>query len=217
MNSISANHPPEDIFLTFASSVLSLRSDTVVRQPLVDERTGSLLCWNGEAWKIGHEIITGNDGQAVFHLMLRATERSAKLDKFDSGLYSSTLIAFVTAVRSIIGPFSFIFYDENFQRIFYARDFLGRRSLLVRGECLDDLIISSVPGDASNEWVELDTDGIYMMDVNLAPKTTIESVNELNVQKKQLTAVSCFPWDFLNNSPNTRTSLVSMTNLLRKA
>lgn len=197
--------------------MLSLRGDTVVRQPLVDERTGSLLCWNGEAWKIGHEIITGNDGQAVFNLMLQATERPAKFGKLDSGLYSSTLVAFVTAVRTILGPFSFMFYDENFQRIFYARDFLGRRSLLVREECSGDLIISSVPGDASNEWAELDTDGIYMMDINHAPKTTIESVNELNVQKKQLTAVSCFPWDFTTNPPITMTSLVSETNLLNRA
>lgn len=34
--------------LIFVSSVLALRGDHVAAQPLVDERTGNILCWNGQ-------------------------------------------------------------------------------------------------------------------------------------------------------------------------
>src|ERR1700710_1779447 len=61
-----------DFYLTFLSSVLSMRSSAVVPQPLLDEDSGSVLCWNGEAWKFDDEPVIGNDSRRVFELLLAA-------------------------------------------------------------------------------------------------------------------------------------------------
>ncbi|KMU78919.1 asparagine synthetase domain- containing protein 1 [Coccidioides immitis RMSCC 3703] len=63
-------------YLTFISSVLALRGDHVEAQPLVDPSSQSVLCWNGEAWKISNEIISGNDTHRVFQLFLESVRPS---------------------------------------------------------------------------------------------------------------------------------------------
>ena len=176
-------------------------------QPLVDEQTGSLLCWNGEAWKIGNQAITGNDSQAVFDLMLRATQKSGKAIP---DLHSMTQAAFVAAVQSIVGPFSFIFYDHNFQRIFYSRDILGRRSLLIKKERgFKEVAISSVSDGTSKEWVEVEPNGIYMMDLIVTPDTLVETDTPLKFPNQNSDADSCFPWNCAIGQPLTMPSLVS--------
>src|SRR5690606_17776879 len=60
--------------LTFTSSVLALRGTQVTVQPLVDEATGSVLCWNGEAWRVnGKDLPRHNDTIQVFDLLRSAS------------------------------------------------------------------------------------------------------------------------------------------------
>src|SRR3954468_23944904 len=63
----------DDIHLVFASSVLALRGSTVQEQPLMDPKTGCILCWNGEAWKVGGKNVLGNDSDEIFNLLLSAS------------------------------------------------------------------------------------------------------------------------------------------------
>lgn len=140
----------DDLHATFLSTVLSLRGTTVVAQPLHDESTGSVLCWNGEAWSIRGAAVTGNDAEAVFHLLLKASHDT------------SAVIQLLSQIR---GPYAVVFYDAVNKRVFYGRDCLGRRSLLTKSTSDGSLVLSSVCDNATGEaWTEVEADGIYVVD-----------------------------------------------------
>lgn len=141
--------------LTFTASVLSLRGAHVTPQPLVDPPTGSVLCWNGEAWRIGDDpLLPGaNDGEEVFKLLLAA---GAGKDLKD-------------ALESVAGPYALVYYDAVAGRVWFGRDSLGRRSLLYRGlgaGLEKGFVIASV-GDGSKEagWKEVEADGLRYLDL----------------------------------------------------
>lgn len=146
--------------LTFISTVLSLRGDHVHAQPLVDSSTQSVLCWNGEAWKIAGEPIQDNDTESIFQSLLRASHSS--LDAVDRGY---PLQKVLSVISNISGPFSFVFYDAVNSRLYFSRDCLGRRSLL-RG--LDDSgnlrICSVCDSSSSSHFEEVDTNGVHFID-----------------------------------------------------
>jgi asparagine synthetase B (glutamine-hydrolysing) len=143
----------DGVLLTFTSTVLSLRGDHVTKQPFQDGNTGSVLCWNGEAWKIDGRFVQGNDGEAVFALLSEAS---------CSGTGAGEAV--LQALRSIEGPFAFVFFDAHSKTLYFGRDRLGRRSLLL---CHDDvegsLAISSVAETCDAKWKEVEADGIYSM------------------------------------------------------
>ena len=148
------------LFLTFTSTVLSLRGNSIVTQPLEDRETGSLLCWNGEAWRIRDRAFDGNDSQVVFSLLLGSVQVSSSDEAMQNAL---------SVIASIVGPHSFIFYDAQHHRVFYGRDVLGRRSLTFRNCLPDNLVISSVCDSVSDGgWAEIQTDGIYLLDLQKA-------------------------------------------------
>ena len=154
-------------FLTFFSTVLSLRGNSVVRQPLRDLDSGSLLCWNGEAWKVGGKSVQGNDAEYVFDLFLGATRRHS--DNADDTLTSHdhSLQAVAEMLSSITGPYAFVFYDAQYHRVFYGRDALGRRSLLRRQYLTTTIVLSSTCDFTEPEhWIEVEADGIYVYDMN---------------------------------------------------
>ena len=167
------------LYLTFVSTVLSFRGDQVVHQPLEDPSSGSLLCWNGEAWKINGTIVVGNDAQLIFSLLLNATEGENVEPSNRSIAYSQALQATINVISSISGPYSFVFYDARRQRIFYGRDVLGRRSLL-SATAEDGVIkLSSIcDGSVSDPWTEVEANGIYMLDLTTGP-TPIENGNRV--------------------------------------
>ncbi|GKT48241.1 asparagine synthetase domain-containing protein C4F6.11c [Colletotrichum spaethianum] len=139
------------VFLNFTSTVLALRGDHIIKQPFRDASSGSVLCWNGEAWKIGSAPVEGNDGEAIFALLTAASNRDANED------------AVLDVLRSIEGPFAFVYYDATACRVYYGRDRLGRRSLLLnQGE---DLRLSSIAESTSPAWAEVEADGIYVLDL----------------------------------------------------
>ena len=68
--SLGSDQKLQNIRLYFISTVLALRGDHVVRQPLEEQvDVGSVLCWNGEAWRIGGCPVSGNDGEAIRYEM----------------------------------------------------------------------------------------------------------------------------------------------------
>lgn len=147
--------------LTFSASVLSLRGDAVTEQPLEDSRTGSILCWNGEAWKINDTSCKGNDAKFVFDTLLQANT-----PKTSQSSDEERASAFVTAFRNISGPSAFVFYDGMNHKIFYGQDRLGRRSLLHRVDPDGNLLISSVAHPlASETWTEVSTGWICILDL----------------------------------------------------
>lgn len=147
-----------DLWIVLTSTVLALRGGYVTDQPFVDASSGSTFCWNGEAWKIGSCPVRGNDGQAIFALLVQAS--SIELSAPEA------TIATLRVLQSISGPFAFVFLDRNHNHLFFGRDRLGRRSLLSRyDEELEVFEISSV-GDGAGSWREVEANGIYQLSVD---------------------------------------------------
>lgn len=144
-------------YLYFTATVLALRGGHVTAQPFLDAKTGSLLCWNGEAWKIGPNVVTGNDGQAVFSALLGAVERQSNA--------SEAIAAVLQVLNSISGPFAFVFLDRTNEQIFFGRDRLGRRSLL---SCTDinSVEFASTADPSRGTWQEVEADAVYLLSLN---------------------------------------------------
>jgi asparagine synthetase B (glutamine-hydrolysing) len=140
--------------IKFVSTVLALRGNQVQVQPLVDGETGSVLCWNGEAWKFGNHVVSGNDSVQVFKLLLAA---SKTLQPRDGVLH---------ALTSIAGPFAFVYYDALSLTVYYGRDRLGRRSLMISRDSNSSIIISSnSTNSAYISCSEIDTATIQVLDI----------------------------------------------------
>ena len=153
-------------FLTFFSTVLSLRGSSIVKQPLSDSETGSLLCWNGEAWSIGSESIRANDAEYVFNIFLNAANRHSDNVPHTIASQDQSLQGVIDILSSITGPYAFVFYDAPHHRVFYGRDALGRRSLLTKGHSIRGLVLSSICDPTDFEgWMEVEADGIYVLDL----------------------------------------------------
>ena len=158
----SATEQPST-YLTFISTVLSLRGDDVVEQPLVDPASQSILCWNGEAWNIDGRSVTGNDATAVFDFLIKRTNLG---DSSSSARDACHVSRVIDAFSRITGPYAFVFYDANSSQIFYGRDILGRRSLLVNKHQQSSIIISSICDSDScpeEEWVEVEPNSIHVL------------------------------------------------------
>lgn len=139
---------------TFLSTVLSLRGTEVTPQPLMDDKTGSVLCWNGEAWSVHGEHVVGNDSKIVFARLL------------DAALSSDPKSSVLQLLSQVRGPYAVVFFDAVNNHIYYGRDCLGRRSLLTKSTSDGSLVLSSVCDNATGEaWAEVEADGIYMLDV----------------------------------------------------
>ncbi|KAH7631070.1 asparagine synthase-domain-containing protein [Sordaria sp. MPI-SDFR-AT-0083] len=177
--------------LKLTSTVLALRGDHVAKQPLTTsypdadtDKTGSVLCWNGEAWRINGEPVKGNDGEEIWRL-LREAEASASAtvaaaaaseeEEEEEKKEKKILDVF----RVIEGPFAFVYWYEAGRKVIFGRDRLGRRSLMAkRDERTGEVVLSSVAEgfnggsdntNGSNGWKEVEADGIYVLDLGLLP------------------------------------------------
>jgi asparagine synthetase B (glutamine-hydrolysing) len=145
----------ETFWLSLTSTVLALRGGRVQIQPFVDHQHGSVLCWNGESWRIGSEPVEGNDGQRIFEALLQASSQR---------LSSASIEAVLEVLRSIDGPFAFVFLDKIHGHIYFGRDRLGRRSLLYNAESSSTCIeFASTSDPGSHCWKEVETDAVYQL------------------------------------------------------
>ncbi|KIJ21561.1 hypothetical protein PAXINDRAFT_165027 [Paxillus involutus ATCC 200175] len=160
--------------LELYASELRLRGDTPIVQPHV--QGGDVLCWNGEVFE-GPDIgSTENDGVKLFgHLRSARTSHSIQ-----------------TLLGNIEGPYAFVFspglshprpslslpaYSSQAasNRLYLARDPLGRRSLLIHKPTFINpffLLASVTAGDnPAYEFEELSTDGIFTLDLTALCKS----------------------------------------------
>lgn len=144
--------------LSFASTVLALRGSELVKQPLINEATQDVLCWNGEAWRIGGEPVSRNDGLQVL-----------------DGLTSPENTTTAEFLRSIDGPFAFVFFSKREARLYFGRDRLGRRSLLMC-QSADSMRLSSLADDPSQGWREVEADGFYSVDLLSTLQETVATL-----------------------------------------
>ena len=162
--SVLTDNAPQDLLgeleanpisLDIVSTVLSLRGDVVVSQPLKDPESGSLLCWNGEAWSIQGKTVDGNDAEAILNLLTRAVRETS---------YEQALSRIVSIISDISGPFAFVFYDALHHCVFFGRDALGRRSLAIRDTLPEGVVVSSICDTMDFKvWSEVEADGMYVL------------------------------------------------------
>jgi asparagine synthetase B (glutamine-hydrolysing) len=154
------------------SAVLHLRGVQRCDQPVRDAH-GNTLCWNGEVF--GGELVVEHeesDTPAVLRALVACVE-----DQKQTG--GSDVEAIMDTLQKIEGPFAFIFWHASTRRLWYGRDRLGRRSLLVRkppqGEPDVTCALSSCVGhadalrdirDSGAVWEEVPPMGIYCVHVD---------------------------------------------------
>lgn len=159
----------ENVYLTCFSTVLALRGDHTVAQPVQhSDYPDAFLCWNGEAWKYDAEFVSGNDSEVVFASIssrIKASECSASI---------SSIQFMQQALNLITGPYAFVYYDPHSDTLFFGRDPLGRRSLMYRVDENGSFILSTISDQQEQAWQEVEADGIYSLHL----KSFLASVQE---------------------------------------
>lgn len=160
---VTTNNNGATWYLNFAASVLWLRGTQPHLQPLVDEATESVLCWNGEAWLFDDKPVRGNDSAYIFRQLLAAAAAAPE----------SGPVSVVDVLDKIKGPYAFVFFDGRSKQVFYGRDVLGRRSLLASAPNTDQntsksvLTISSLTtSNNTPRQAEVGTAHIHVVDLN---------------------------------------------------
>lgn len=168
-------------YMNFTATVLSLRGGLIVEQPLEDPQSGSIFCWNGEAWKLNGTPIVGNDAVVIMNSLVEAVGSHISSSTKDRALDGATTQAVMGVMSSISGPFAFLFFDAQSQIIFYGRDSLGRRSLLQNKATDGSLLLSSISqSTGTDEWTEVEAGRIYRVHLGDSLPTT----NDPNTPKQ---------------------------------
>lgn len=164
-NAINTVHVDRNVQLFGA--VLHIQGINITAQPLVDDKSGDALLWNGEVFGGSLEIPSGSSDTPVVmehlvRLSLDAKETAMDFDTFASGV--------MELLRKIQGPFAFVYYSAAFRRILYGRDPFGRRSLiaLMWGETVISVSSTSYFEVESDlfKWEEVPIKGIYSLSVD---------------------------------------------------
>ncbi|KAL0926605.1 hypothetical protein M5K25_002844 [Dendrobium thyrsiflorum] len=131
--------------LDFIGAMLQLRGLSPVSQPLEDA-SGNLLVYNGEIFGGIHVADDSND----LELLLHELERCCSSDCLEFNMNGSSNAKHGKSIPDVLstikGPWAFIYWQEKSKTMWFGRDALGRRSLLVHWPtCTDSrFILSSV-------------------------------------------------------------------------
>lgn len=192
--------------LTFVSSVLALRGNSIVAQPIVDDSIGSVFCWNGEAWSYDNASISGNDSDVISAHLFTAVQQDIDSEK-----------AILDVLSKITGPYAFVFYDAKASIVYFGRDNFGRRSLLVQRDSVEstELTVCSIPTITTNNPArEVDVLHVHKIDLS-RPTLSIEAIPIMSSMpriNKSLPADSTL----IGRLPS-ETALVNLLNELRSS
>ncbi|KAJ3718253.1 asparagine synthase-domain-containing protein [Lentinula raphanica] len=143
--------------LELFSSELRLRGNARVVQPH-QNTYGDILCWNGEIFSGLDVSADENDGIKLFE-QLHSLETGEQVRDF---------------FTYIEGPYAFVFYNATSQQLFFSRDPLGRRSLLIHRPSATNphFLLASVSAgsDPGCSFEELETGHIYCLDLTSLSK-----------------------------------------------
>eukprot|EP00041_Stephanoeca_diplocostata_P028530 m.812233 g.812233 ORF g.812233 m.812233 type:complete len:337 (-) comp23390_c0_seq52:3587-4597(-) len=173
----------------FQGCVLHLRGE-YTSQPMQDHDSNTLL-WNGEAYAgVDGLDNCANDTAAVFKALQKAVAAESTLEAhLDEHRRQRAAIARV--LSDIRGPWAFVFWHQAHQRLWFGRDFFGRRSLVWRkhigrnnalvgvdlASTAPPPAASAAPGSKSipngdnmeRSWEEVPATGIYYIDFARVP------------------------------------------------
>ncbi|POS85697.1 hypothetical protein EPUL_002796, partial [Erysiphe pulchra] len=176
----------DQYYISFTSAVLGLRGDQITHQPFKDKTHSSIFCWNGEAWKIGADLVVDNDGKIIFDLLMKASSIQNT---------SEASIEVLKILGSISGPFAFIFYDHIHKQLYFGRDRLGRRSLLYKENKEHNLLeLCSISDPSSRPWIEVETDGILQLSLTEDIPLAKCHLSDSSQSSKLLTGLKIHHW-----------------------
>ncbi|XP_034285219.1 asparagine synthetase domain-containing protein 1 isoform X1 [Pantherophis guttatus] len=188
----------------FSGHVLHLRGP-MTPQPLED--SGNVFLWNGEIFSGISVEREENDTQVIFRRLCSCNSDSD----------------FLTALSSIQGPWSFIFYQASRHCLWFGRDYFGRRSLLWQFNKESDavVVLSSVSSASHNPWLEVPASGIFQMNLQdcIAHKSITLMLHPWRFLPRQNVAGEVIPGDlsvvskslpaYVSLVMNTSTSLIA--------
>uniref|UniRef100_A0A8C6XHK1 Asparagine synthetase domain-containing protein 1 n=1 Tax=Naja naja TaxID=35670 RepID=A0A8C6XHK1_NAJNA len=183
----------------FSGHVLHLRGP-MTPQPLED--SGNVFLWNGEIFSGFSMEREENDTQVIFRRLCSCSSDSD----------------FLTALSSIQGPWSFIFYQASRHCVWFGRDYFGRRSLLWQFNKESDavLVLSSVSSASNNQWLEVPASGIFQMNLQdcVAHKSITLMLHPWRFPPRQNVVGEVVPVDFsiVSKSLPAYVSLVTNTS-----
>lgn len=145
----------DGVEIEFEGCVLRLRGARVVRQPVRDPTSGNVLLWNGEIFG-GLEVV--DDESDTLKLFASLNECDGAID------------GVLDVFSRIKGPWAFVYWQHAQKKLWFGRDYFGRRSLLWS---LDDegdgscLTLSSVAcGERVDaKWTEVPCVGLFALNV----------------------------------------------------
>lgn len=162
--------------LSLASSVLSLRGAGITQQPLMSSDGRLHLAWNGQIFDWNHTATSSK-------VRLDAGENDGVilLDRITSLLQGNRSCeeALNAALAEVEGPYAFALLDRNESKLFYGRDPLGRRSLLLhRSQTESSIAILSVASreliDSAGDLTEVSCSSLWRIDMQCDPKTPLQ-------------------------------------------
>ncbi|KIJ45484.1 hypothetical protein M422DRAFT_250803 [Sphaerobolus stellatus SS14] len=144
--------PKSKLSISFVASTLHLRGPKPVAQPHMSDKY--VLCWNGEVFEGLEFPGDQNDGLVLFEALKKLQE--------EEDIYSF--------MSSIEGPYAFALYQRDRRYLIFARDPLGRRSLLIHRPTPSQpyLLVSSASAgtQAPFGFEEVDPRYFYCLDIS---------------------------------------------------
>ncbi|KAA1468623.1 hypothetical protein DENSPDRAFT_833998 [Dentipellis sp. KUC8613] len=166
----------QKLHVDFFASELRLRGDAPVVQPHVDKERGDILCWNGEIFKGLDVNPHENDGVKLFSSITQCES-------------ADDIVQFFCQIE---GPYAFAYYRPASKQLFFARDPLGRRSLLIHKPSQENpyflLASVSLGANPAYDFAELSTGHIYSLDLgrlSASEDTTMEFERCLHAYPRQ--------------------------------
>jgi len=178
--------------LSFTSSVLSLRGDGVTQQPLCSIDGRLLLAWNGQIfdWDAPEDESDADRNRATSSrvrldsgendaiVLLDSIQRLLETQHRDGSQVCSVQHALNTALSQVEGPYAFVLLDCLESKLYFGRDPLGRRSLLLHRSpqysTLSIVSVAAAPLMSAAEEVgasltEIDCSSLWTIDLLHSP------------------------------------------------
>ncbi|KAK9370447.1 asparagine synthase-domain-containing protein [Lipomyces kononenkoae] len=182
--------------LTFFSTVLSMR-DPLTPQPL-QSQDGRILQFNGELYDAVGQLEEYKSG-----LLGNGTAYTN-----DTALLSQLFGRFgvLQTIQSVRGEYAFVYYDILSRCVWWARDCIGRRSLLVNRLRRDGIVLSSLPPSdpvLRANWQEVPAGEVYKLDLDTMDIAAIRWSYESSAPLKYPYAPICLDISVTQHSYDT--------------
>lgn len=160
--------PLEGLQFRVCASVLALRGAQVTNQPIRTADDRLMLLWNGEVF---HSTLSGfdynkHDGVQILDQIYDKVNNNKDLSN-----------ALTSVLESVEGPYAAVLIDTLTSTVYFARDPIGRRSLLIT-QTDDEIVLTSSASHAllsvSSEVTEVDCKSIWRL--NTESKFYLESI-----------------------------------------